>query len=338
MVVPLFLHDNHAENIPNFHPISEDEFTQLVKLISQYYPVSIKKTATAKAIGGANLNSKNFVIDKFYIKIIALHDDVESLDTLPIIAEKLLNKGIPVGQFIKNYHGKNVTHHINSEEKKFCIYLQEFVTGEYYSGVSVQLKSCINLIQQLPTALDDIKPSYKQLSYYANWHPHEVVQMVKPLLYATKSNPTLFDEIANHYFEAASDIAQGNILSGVTSDRLNHVDLHPHNILMSNDQIACLLDLESFWAVPENVSVGFGLYKLARKSIANGLMTIKQVHELLNESFDTQKLIPFAHLEVARRFLTILKLHYVDRDYRWDADIGKQGVGFLEIDKIFKIN
>lgn len=331
MVMPLFFEDNHVGDKPSFSVLADANLVMTLQtLVMTHYSKLFPRPPEVKVIGGANINSGNFLVDGFYLKTLALGPQNDYVEMFPEIAESLRANDIPSANFLLNDANRPICFYTTPEGKKACLYLQEFIDAPFYAGTRAELEACIEMIKKLPMAVSHFKPTPGQARYYRDWKPHEVIQTLEPLVKATEANPSEFDKIVLQFFPAAKTVIQTLFTENLTLDKLNHIDLHPHNLLMKENRVAAVLDLESFWAVPENVSVGFALFKLGRKGVSKKYLKVEDVARLLRKNFETNRLLPFAQLEIARRFLTVAKLHYVDNDVKWDADIFKQANAFAE--------
>jgi hypothetical protein len=334
-VNPLFFQDSHYEDIPTFGEPSAILLKQLRELALLHFKSKLKPRPTVKVINGANINSGNFLIDDFYLKIFTLSDRLDYVETFPAIVECLHKAGLPTARFVLSDAGYPVTLYTNLMGKRSCIYLQECVEGHYFTGTMGEIKACLSLLQQLPIAVEELLPTVGQRAVYGSWDPQKLLAHLEPRVLEAQAAPNEFDVTAAHHWETAKDIVCSSFRADIRLDKLNHIDLHPHNLLMKGSRVACVLDLESFWAIPPEMSIGFALFKLGRKSVSKGHLSADEVKSLFKQEFDTSTLLPFAQFEIARRFLTILKLHYIDNDFRWDADINKQANSFAEVRKLF---
>ena len=120
------------------------------------------------------------------------------------------------------------------------------------------------------------------------------------------------------------------------TSNLHHYDLHPHNLIFKEDELVALVDLESVLRIQKEVCESFALYKLGRKSISKGLLSLDEFKEIANQKgFSLQELKPFIQAEILRRLLLILDLHFVRNNSRWNADFPKHLNSLKEIDLMF---
>ena len=120
------------------------------------------------------------------------------------------------------------------------------------------------------------------------------------------------------------------------SSAIHHVDLHPHNLIFNGNQLAALVDLESFLHIQPEVCDSFALYKLGRKSITNGSIQVEDFKELCSEQgFNLSELRPYVESELIRRIFLILDLHLLRDNSEWNADFSKHLNSLNEIELMF---
>jgi len=124
-----------------------------------------------------------------------------------------------------------------------------------------------------------------------------------------------------------------------------HIDLHPHNILITKDE-AIIIDLDSIYNISLNTSLGFGYYKLLRQDIANKSHEEKS-KKLMCEIFNNTKydnifepLISyyFVKKEIMRRLLLILQENLTLGSSDWNHVLNIQINALSEVDYIFQKN
>ena len=96
-----------------------------------------------------------------------------------------------------------------------------------------------------------------------------------------------------------------------------------------------ILDLDNIGAIERKVATAFNLYKLGRKSISTGNISVKEFKQIASTHFDLPSMKMFAKVELLQRFTLLFKAHYIRKTDSWDADLKKYICGISEIDLIF---
>ena len=120
-----------------------------------------------------------------------------------------------------------------------------------------------------------------------------------------------------------------------------HIDLHPHNIAVSEKEMY-LLDLEAIQLSSISRSLGFAIYKLVRQSVANGT-DIKNFYNFFNGNtfldfldqvnLTKDELKVAATQEVLRRiFILIDLLKQGDSNWAFVLPMHLNGLSEIEID------
>jgi len=332
----MFAEDNHFADCPQFFELSDPSVcVGLRDLLERFYGGVFPSPPDIKLIGGANINSGNFLVGGHYLKTLTIGPNIDYVDMFPVLAESLRAAGLPAARFVKNDNGDSITYYAGPTGQKLCLFIQEFIDAQFYSGSINELEAGIEMLTRIPMAVSQLIPTPGQSRHYRDWKPIEIIESVEPLLGRHAGSISAFDEFILRFFPIAKRVVKGNLVGDLDTSHLNHVDLHPHNLLMKNSRPAAVLDLESFWAIPAEVSIGFALFKLARKTVSKGFLKPDEIRSIFKMAgFDTQSLLAFAQLEIARRFLTICKLHYLDKNFLWDKDIFKQAYSFAEADTL----
>ena len=114
-----------------------------------------------------------------------------------------------------------------------------------------------------------------------------------------------------------------------------HFDIHPHNLLFKDGKLKSVIDLESIVNVSKILATSFGLFKISRKCFVKKNINKVEFHNLVNNHFNLEDVKAYTQIELCRRLLLIMKLHYVDGNNRWDFDLIKHFSGIKESNYIF---
>jgi len=114
-----------------------------------------------------------------------------------------------------------------------------------------------------------------------------------------------------------------------------HFDIHPHNLLFKDGKLISVIDLESFVNVRSILATSFGIFKIARKCFAKKNIKKDDFHYLIKDFFNVEEIKAYSQIEICRRLLLIMKLHYLDKNNEWDCDLIKHYSGIKESNFIF---
>lgn len=336
----LFFKDNHFEDDIKFVNGSDEIANWILPLIKKYYGKKTKiDDIQLEEIFGSNINSGNYRIGSFYIKTIKHdHDKAYVLD-FPKIAKSLSQAEIPTSSFIPSDSGNEIVDHYSNRYKtNFYIYVQEYIHSSFFSGTAQEMKEAMSALRKLNRAEYNIKNSKIQ-SPYLQWNPSNILNNVKKIL-DNKNELDEFDQFAMsklNTIEKSLKNLEGTINElSIPSETISHYDFHPHNLLFNNGKLSSVIDLESFVKIQPELSTAFALFKLGRKCLSKEFMTADEFKKMAKENqFGLNKLLPYAKVELIRRTLFILDLHYLQDNKLWDSDICKQIIGIDEVEVLF---
>jgi Ser/Thr protein kinase RdoA (MazF antagonist) len=121
-----------------------------------------------------------------------------------------------------------------------------------------------------------------------------------------------------------------------------HGDLHPHNVLMANGEVAAFVDVESLVVAPYPAACGFARYKLVRQAVSAG-GDARRLGQAFSDSLrgeDARAGLGDAALrdgalaEVLRRLFLVLRLRFQDGNSQWNHVLGMHLAGLEEVDAI----
>lgn len=333
-----FFKDNHTANSVNFTLSAQPVSDWLKPVFLNFYSVLDKK-ADLYEISGANINSENFKLGNFYLKLIKHNNDKDYVLQFPLLAAELQANDIPVFNYIKNKHNELITNYLDPKnQQNYYIYCQEFQENSFYSGQNEEFQQALNLLKKLKS-IELKSTSTKFNSPYLNWNPDKIIKDLENVS-SHCGQSTEFERFSALNFSRVKTIISehADLINNLKtkSNYLNHYDLHPHNLFFHDLKLCSVLDLESFIPIQFEICEAFAIFKLARKSVSTGQATPKKIQEiLLKNQILPNRLFPYIKLELARRALLVLSLHYIEKNELWDNDIYKQIVGFTEAEQLF---
>jgi len=305
------------------------------------------------------INSNNFmfkVVDgnKFLLKRIAVSTELEKLEIQYGSSEILRLADVPMPEVLANDAGSLVT--IDRNQDRWT--LTRFVEGDYYSGEFGALTELGSGLGRIMKALN----SQNQLKLPINSAVGGLAAFEKSFLLfvGCKTDWDKFFPVDSLYLlyehekilcEVGEDIVNGlQQLSGLPL-AAGHTDLHPHNVLVRNGQVAAFVDVDALQVNIRILSIAFAMYKLLRQYAVSEGFTVKNIIqirassqeflrsvidfvELSNEEIKSLKFA--AQFEIYRRFLIISSLNIVHGDTAWNKVMPLHLAALHEIPIIFE--
>lgn len=329
----LFAPDNHAPDFPVYAPVPDSVGSRLRQWLLLHYGHVFSGQEEVLALAGANINSSNFRVGDHYVKILKRRPARDYVETFPRISALLQERNIPCAMFEPNSAGAQVSQTEDADGEHY-LYAQRFIDANYFRGSAVELEAVLPLLAPMSEALARLKPTAGQRDPYASMELGTELEGVAAALAGRDADPfaqrvvAVLPEVREIATEFHRHRARLN-LSG-----LHHFDLHPHNLLTFGGRVAAILDLESFRALPFEISAAFTLYKLGRKAVASGNLVVADFRALAANGFDLPALAWYARVELARRITVVASLHFLHGNQAWDADLLKHARGLREADQL----
>jgi len=326
----LFQNDNQTINYAGFNEIevNNDSLTKAIEF--NYSHLEINKPIYQ--IGETN---NNFILGDYFVKTISHNGDKKYVENLPRIVEYLRLSNIPTASFIKSNSNQYISDFVDAKnEQHNYLFFQEKLEGSFFNGSKQHLSESLDLLINLGKTNIKIKDRKTYGSQFINWDPIPILIEIQKIINRI-NNKSEFDFasemlISKSKFLLAKYKSQLEILQ-IPISTLHHNDLHPLNLLFHKYELLALIDLESFIHIPFNLSASFALYKLGRKSISTKQLSIKQFKKYcIEKGFDLNNILPFLQLELIRRGILVMDLHYLQGNKIWDNDLYKHNNGLEE--------
>jgi Ser/Thr protein kinase RdoA (MazF antagonist) len=155
-------------------------------------------------------------------------------------------------------------------DEDFCLALYQFEEGEYFSGRGRQLDSAAESFSALTRAATDI---VRDDSVSSPANDQRFLTELTCLLDGARAlnHPRITPLIERHYENVINHLANVSAHNqSIQSLRLAiHLDYHPLNLLMRDDEVICILDFEHLKFYPVLAGVGFAGYKLSRQAMVH---------------------------------------------------------------------
>lgn len=313
-----FCLDRFSASGPDWISMNGDErknVEQVVEILGKRFFSDIGEIIDIKKIAGLEVNSKNLLmvgkLNSSVIKFLAVEDG-DIIESSIRIYDHIKNAALP---------GPTMTGFDQGHLLGQPFIAMNHISGRYFSGSTRD----ISLVGDAICNLHQGFLNYKALEF-------NELQLLR-----SNSQQILTEFMASIAFW---DTKFGNDLAHILRQNVNlliatearcsihipklsrleksilHTDLHPHNIIVGNDQ-AFIIDVDSLKSVAWPSALGFGFYKLARQVIAlHGLRVnhsaLKYFFEKIvcnyNTSSDKTTLCFLGGLtEIFRRILIILE-------------------------------
>ena len=330
-----FLKDNHFKDTVELYPTEKIESNKLKSLIKDNYK-GINLNVECFRIGDKNLNSQNYKIGDKYFKVIQNIENKKYIKNFPKIAKQLRDVDIPCLGFIKSIEDKEIVEK-GTKKNKIYFYIQEFISDSFFSGTRSELIQVILILKKLQNFQFNFKNNIPSAPYL-NWTPSQTVNKIKMNIKEILV-PSHFDYLASDCVSIIEKILIKyenqikNLLNN--SKEYAHFDIHPHNLLFKDGKLISIIDLESIVSVRHILAISFSLFKIARKCFIKKNIKKGEFHNLIKNHFNLEEIKVYTQIELCRRLLLIMKLHYLDKNDEWDFDLIKHFTGIKESNYMF---
>lgn len=267
---------------------------------------------------------------------------------------KLEKRGAKVSHLIKNKKSQ-----LSTKTKEGVYSLFKFIEAEYFSPDRASLKSAARAIAQIHQCFNWLSPedtsqinilSRKSLTYFnkvKNYSLNDFVQ-IKNII-KKKKNKTKIEVfvLKNIIFfqNIVKEIAHCHPPIKKLPKQIIHSDLHPHNLLIKDKEVAAIVDFDGIRISQQARDVAFAIYRLGRQFFINrNLAAARKEAPLLRNLFieEYQKIKKLSAEEVRlmlillkdefiRKLLFVLKGVYLEDNNTWAKDLPKFLVAFEEI-------
>ncbi len=273
----LFTSDKFSNNEIKYKKQVEPEET-IIKAAEKLLDRS-RDAITIYSINEIGINSQNWLVSvkdkKYIIKRIKSITEKQLLKRKIELSEKLRKDGIP---FPKIYlFRENYWVEIDGENW----ILMEYIKGNYFNGSPEEMIQICKLQKELNERCIDYQ---KNELIIIETIEYKRSDMSKSLISLKLQKTRIADQTKIDY-ELVSQVVnlmETNIKymdAEIPKDQLGYIDMHPHNLLIHNNELNGLLDVDALKLTNRNIATAFNIFKLFRQLM---------VHEKLNE--DTKNL------------------------------------------------
>lgn len=313
--------------------VSTEMHEEISALLGRHFQRYTNARINVSQFGGMEINSNNFLIRDGNAACVLKKFNILSEQSRQLVSHQLRlsmqlrEAGLPLPVFFKPDSSDAF---LFSDQESDWV-LMAFVEGDFFAGGTVEHTNAVKVILDLWNTLSAI-------------HPPPELPIIQPV---GKDDAELLTSVwtINNFsagFTGLSTTDLCNMLHQIEHELLTvlaissdlmapvsacHIDLHPHNILMKNTDVAAILDVESFQIAPTYPALAFNLFKLSRQAVVFQKMNAIQInalksdiHRLVEQRHvvpDLSKLNIYAKAEILRRIFIILRLN-LQGNFRWN--------------------
>jgi Ser/Thr protein kinase RdoA (MazF antagonist) len=351
----LFTPDIFSRSHPEFVDISADSRSEISRVLEVFYPQVADDIQSVKQLSGLEINSRNYRISigpELYALKRMNNKSCGTICTNQLhVSQQLLDQGIPFPRIIKNSRDSLVS----VMDDGYTWVLAEFIEGDYFSGRRAQFFSVAHAIGHLQHALETIDSSGIPASAAAgSWI--QTRDIIGGLFSREKELDRFFPQTESEAlkgdFEYLKKTFQQIIIQipGIRSCIIpTHIDLHPHNILISSKNDPVFVDVDSIQRADRIQSLAFSTFKLARQYVVHeGLANYRDLIALDTRNFvdavlhnaglmdvDIRTFPVLAAAEVLRRIAIIIQLNMEKGNREWNTVLHMHLLALHEIPVLF---
>jgi Ser/Thr protein kinase RdoA (MazF antagonist) len=268
----LFQPDDLSIHKPEFIELDDSRLSEeIYQLLHTYYTFLDISEVQIECSIGANITSQNYRVnlpnENYFLKFRGEADNKDMLEKEAELGEQLAEAGVKVPRGIKSDLGEYVTI-LNHQ----CWMLYEFQEGDRFSGKGKELDSAAKIYGELSKAASELTDA-------SSWFPDVVqsafMEVLENVLEEIAANRAISTELkalcATHstvIIRNLSEIRTHRALIEAAS-MVMHLDYHPLNLLMQNEEVACVLDFEDIQMYFLLAGLGFSGYKLIRQMMVD---------------------------------------------------------------------
>jgi Ser/Thr protein kinase RdoA (MazF antagonist) len=351
----IFGPDLFSRSKPGFERVSDEICSDISNVIKTHYTCLGREVESVEKLSGLEINSKNFKVAigprTYALKRIDRIVNIATCNEQLTISQNLLERGILFPRIVRNDEGTLVSSH---DDGAIWI-LAEFIKGDFFSGCSKDFFTVARAVGAMQNTLETIEPNILPRSIsVGTWT--QTSNILSELLERKREWSTLFPQLEyealtrEHEYFAHSFRYVYDHLSDVPRTLVpTHIDIHPHNILVSADRVPVFVDVDSLQIADRIQCMAFATYKLARQHVVyEGLAgSPKEIAKTTREFVDNLahaakvEKSGIAHFpvaataEVLRRIAIIADLNMHKENREWNAVLHMHFSALHEIPQLF---
>lgn len=352
----LFIPDIFSDSTPTFKK-SDISIEKLLKnIITEHYPQISVNNICVEQFQGNEINSNNYKVTTasgvYLIKKFIDINEYTKLQKILSLNNYLTANNIKIGKIYSNNADKFIT---ESDDNSFWS-IFDFIEGHFFTGksdselisVAKEIGIFFEKLSKLPLEfypidkIEHLKNSRHLMDEMQNNKKNWSSFFGSELSHTLNDNWELLKKIDSKLIENQEIISNKQLTP-------SHIDLHPHNILVSKNKLKAILDIDSIKLDFNLIPIAFSMYKLLKQSIIareikNNSQEISRVSNIyfnaLTSKFSISKeeienLYIYAAAEIFRRIFIIFSLNLYHNDSRWNHVLSMHINGLKEAEIIF---
>jgi len=351
----LFKRDLFSDPKPHFYVTSDEVGRMVENLLSIYYPQMGNQIGEIYQSGSIELNSNNFLVDvgqnRLIVKRIPVaRNNRDNLMRQIMLSNWLSGKGLPVPFIYESVNGN-----LLNEFGGWLWCVLDFVDGAYFCGSKDELEDVVDIVKRLFLVFRDV-PDDIFVNQQINPPGETDQKLVMDLETVQWKWSSLFGAEHAALIGSALPEIKKNLRTLLTRRDtlmegmgLCHIDMHPHNLIMQNKQVAAILDCASYLTAPVEVIIAFNVFKLLRqravimgrefdKSVIVNMCSqivgmLSSAGLISKQNFERMAFL--AKVEIMRRLLLIIRMTLEQGDCSWNHVLPVQIVALTEAEILF---
>lgn len=344
-------------SVPVFKKSNDDTVGLLKSLLTQNYNKISADITSVEQFQGSEINSNNYKVTTasgtYLIKKFIDINEYEILQKISLLSNWLNTHQVKTVQV----HLSNKNEFIIKSELDGCYWsVFDFINGSFFTGKSDQeLASVGNSVGNLFTKLNKLPTELCPSARVEHFTKGELLleEMKKNkqswISYFGKDLSSLLSDNWEFLEQIYSRVIENKQILSSRKAAPCHIDLHPHNILIEENQLKAILDIDSIKLDYSLVPISFSMYKLLRQSvmvreIKNNNQEISRISRIYFDSLtkefpifekEVQNLYLYAATEIFRRIFIIFSLNLDQGSKKWNHILSIHLVGLKEAKIIF---
>lgn len=364
----LFAPDNFSDPTIRFTSPASEEAQGMRAILDKYVAPGFTIDEVAQ-LEGTEINSNNYRVTlttgsgprRFLVRRCKFIARREQLASQIELLTFLHSQGVPVSTVVTTASGDDF---VERDGELYVVF--EFVSGEHFRPTEASFVSLARALASLHMALKHTPENLahrlasfstqNEKAYFnkvATYAPDDFERLLPYLQMDQSEAARLVLSVEPALIRTITEVAAaGNKLAKLPL-QLIHSDIHPHNVLMRQDEVTAFVDFDSVRSSQRIRDIGAALYRFGRQFFVTGQAPATMIAEqasVLREAFleaytemnpltvDERALIPIALKdEFIRKLLFVLKGVYEEGNATWARDLPKFVTAFHEIDYFWPV-
>lgn len=303
---------------------------EIAETLKKHYELFLIESNSANEFGGLGVNSKNYLVGttngQFVLKKILKKTSEEQYEIQLAVANQsgLLGFTMPVVR--PTAEGRMIARGVEG-----CLWvLSDFFEGDHFTGEDDQFSVATDKIVMFHKALDHA-PSARDLPVFDLENKNKAAKdTFQEFFELEKKLVKIFPErdvhlLKNHFniIHKALESSDKFLSNHQASCTPTHIDLHPHNLLVSPEGEVAIIDYDAVFLTDRVQFVAYSALKLLRQvAYSSGRQHAMAGLELflrMHEFSDVRKVGAAALTEVLRRIALVLDLNIRHRNTEWNT-------------------